>query len=88
MSELKPDAVVHCAAWTAVDAAEDEENKEEDIPLDNVPADYVLNTSSLKFHLPTSYMVKRIDDKNKATYSGDMDYLIREGYEPCGHCDP
>ena len=28
LSELKPDAVVHCAAWTAVDAAEDEENKE------------------------------------------------------------
>lgn len=25
---LKPDAVIHCAAWTAVDAAEDEENKE------------------------------------------------------------
>jgi len=26
--EAKPDAVVHCAAWTAVDAAEDEENKD------------------------------------------------------------
>lgn len=26
--EIKPDAVVHCAAWTAVDAAEDEENRE------------------------------------------------------------
>lgn len=26
--ELKPDAVVHCAAWTAVDAAEDDENKD------------------------------------------------------------
>lgn len=25
--EIKPDAVVHCAAWTAVDAAEDEENR-------------------------------------------------------------
>ena len=25
--EINPDAVVHCAAWTAVDAAEDEENK-------------------------------------------------------------
>lgn len=25
--ELNPDAVVHCAAWTAVDAAEDEENQ-------------------------------------------------------------
>ncbi|MCR5088411.1 MAG: dTDP-4-dehydrorhamnose reductase [Oscillospiraceae bacterium] len=27
-SELKPDALVHCSAWTAVDAAEDEENRE------------------------------------------------------------
>ena len=27
LSEIKPDAVIHCAAWTAVDAAEDEENK-------------------------------------------------------------
>lgn len=25
---VNPDAVIHCAAWTAVDAAEDEENKE------------------------------------------------------------
>ena len=28
ISSVKPEAVVHCAAWTAVDAAEDEENKE------------------------------------------------------------
>lgn len=27
IAEIKPDAVVHCAAWTAVDAAEDDENK-------------------------------------------------------------
>lgn len=27
MGEIKPDAVVHCAAWTAVDAAEDNEDK-------------------------------------------------------------
>ncbi|MBQ7288600.1 MAG: dTDP-4-dehydrorhamnose reductase [Clostridia bacterium] len=26
--KVKPDAVVHCAAWTAVDAAEDEENQQ------------------------------------------------------------
>ena len=26
--EANPDAVVHCAAWTAVDAAEDDENRE------------------------------------------------------------
>lgn len=28
MKEVRPDAVIHCAAWTAVDAAEDEENRE------------------------------------------------------------
>lgn len=28
LNEIKPDAVIHCAAWTAVDAAEDEENTE------------------------------------------------------------
>lgn len=28
LSEVNPDAVVHCAAWTAVDAAEDEENQD------------------------------------------------------------
>lgn len=27
IEEIRPDAIVHCAAWTAVDAAEDEENK-------------------------------------------------------------
>ncbi|WP_034442245.1 dTDP-4-dehydrorhamnose reductase [Butyrivibrio sp. AE2032] len=28
IEEIRPDAVIHCAAWTAVDAAEDEENRE------------------------------------------------------------
>lgn len=27
ISDVSPEAVIHCAAWTAVDAAEDEENK-------------------------------------------------------------
>ena len=28
MEKVHPDAVVHCSAWTAVDAAEEEENRE------------------------------------------------------------
>lgn len=28
LKKLNPDAVIHCAAWTTVDAAEDEENKD------------------------------------------------------------
>ena len=36
---INPDAVIHCAAWTAVDAAEDEENK---------PKVYAVNVSGTK----------------------------------------
>ena len=28
INSIKPDAIIHCAAWTAVDAAEDDDNKE------------------------------------------------------------
>ena len=28
IEELKPDVVIHCAAWTAVDAAKNEANQE------------------------------------------------------------
>lgn len=35
IKEVNPDAVIHCAAWTAVDAAEDEEKKEK-VKLVNV----------------------------------------------------
>ena len=27
IEEIRPEAIIHCAAWTAVDAAEDKENK-------------------------------------------------------------
>ena len=37
--DIKPDVVIHCAAWTAVDAAEDEENK---------PKVYAVNVTGTK----------------------------------------
>ncbi|MBR1482592.1 MAG: dTDP-4-dehydrorhamnose reductase [Ruminococcus sp.] len=39
LRDIKPDAVIHCAAWTAVDAAEDEENK---------PKVYAVNVTGTK----------------------------------------
>ena len=30
VSKVQPDAVIHCAAWTAVDLAEDEDKQERD----------------------------------------------------------
>ena len=39
LAEASPDVVIHCAAWTAVDAAEDEENK---------PKVYAVNVTGTK----------------------------------------
>lgn len=39
LGEITPDVVIHCAAWTAVDAAEDEENK---------PKVYAVNVTGTK----------------------------------------
>lgn len=39
ISEMSPDAVIHCAAWTAVDAAEEKEN---------IPAVYAVNAKGTK----------------------------------------
>lgn len=41
LNEVKPDAIIHCAAWTAVDAAEDEEN------IDKVRAINVIGTQNI-----------------------------------------
>lgn len=41
IKNIKPDAVIHCAAWTAVDAAEDEENKEKVHLVNAVGTSYI-----------------------------------------------
>lgn len=50
--------------------------------------DYVLNTSSKKFHYPTCYSAKKISDKNRQDYTGTREELLTNGYSPCGNCDP
>lgn len=41
IEEIKPDAVIHCAAWTAVDAAEDEENREKVDKINHLGTQYI-----------------------------------------------
>ncbi len=44
IGEAKPDAVIHCAAWTAVDAAEDEENREKVYAVNVLGTEYIAKT--------------------------------------------
>lgn len=67
-----------------------EENPSED-PDESTGAaacDYVLNTSSKKFHDPDCRSAANISDKNRKDYTGSREALIVEGYLPCGICKP
>ncbi|MCR5653828.1 MAG: DNA/RNA non-specific endonuclease [Ruminococcus sp.] len=55
---------------------------------DNTVKTYILNTSSNKFHLTTCDAVKKMKEKNRKTYKGTRSSLIKDGYEPCGMCNP
>ena len=43
LTELAPDAVIHCAAWTAVDLAEDENNREKVRLVNTVGTQNIVN---------------------------------------------
>ncbi len=41
IKEIRPDAIIHCAAWTAVDAAEDEENRVKVDAINHLGTQYI-----------------------------------------------
>lgn len=61
---------------TSVSGAEEEQQE------------YILNTSSGKFHLPSCSGAKRMQKKNREVYHGSREDVIAMGYEPCKSCKP
>lgn len=49
-------------------------------------ADYVLNTGSKKYHLPSCSGAAQINRKNRADFTGTEAELESMGYSPCGSC--
>lgn len=60
IEEIRPDAIIHCAAWTAVDAAEEEENKTKvhSINVDGTKniADAAKSVDAKMLYLSTDYV--------------------------------
>lgn len=54
----------------------------------NTDAEYVLNTSTMKFHYPSCSSVPTIASDNYAASNESRDSLIAMGYDPCGKCNP
>lgn len=51
-------------------------------------ADYVLNKSTKKFHLPSCSSADDIKASNREDYYGSREDLIARGYDPCKRCNP
>ncbi len=45
ISEIKPEGIIHCAAWTAVDAAEEEENKTKVEQINHYGTQYIAESA-------------------------------------------
>lgn len=50
--------------------------------------EYILNVNTMKFHFPSCSSVQEIKEKNKKSYNGSREWLLENGYEPCGRCKP
>jgi len=51
-------------------------------------ATYVLNTNTMRFHLPTCSSVEQMSARNKLDFSGSRDEVLEMGYVPCSCCHP
>ena len=55
---------------------------------DAAVSEYVLNTNTMKFHLPSCSSVDQMSDSNKWVYDGIREEVLNMGYEPCKRCNP
>lgn len=72
IADLKPDAIIHCAAWTAVDAAEDEENRIKVDAINHLGTQYIADAAKAvdakMLYLSTDYV---FDGKGERPWKPD-----------------
>ena len=77
VERIRPDVIIHCAAWTAVDAAEDEENRAKVDAINHLGTQYIAESAksvdAKMLYLSTDYVFDgkgerpwQPDDKNYA----------------------
>lgn len=71
-----------------IDYATGESRLDEEYLNSGEQEEYILNTSSKKFHSPDCSGADSISPQNREEYTGTRRWLIAQGYEPCGQCRP
>lgn len=57
-------------------------------PTPEEAVSYVLNTGSMRFHLPACPGVRDVKPENRQEFTGSRQDLLGRGYQPCGTCRP
>ena len=68
---------------TAKDTAPQEGRKP-----DQEEKEYILNTNTMKFHVPGCSSAAEMGPENKKEFKGTREELLEQGYSPCGRCKP
>ena len=85
---VQPGIEIDYATGKSWESRQTPEAGESSEPASGEEREYVLNTSSHKFHLPDCPAVDTMSEKNKEEYFGTQEDLIAQGYESCGSCNP
>ncbi len=64
------------------------DNKKDNFDDGSKKQTYIVNINTHKFHKPNCQSVKKMKSENKKTYKGNRENLIKNGYSPCGNCNP
>ena len=80
---IQPGVEIDYATGESWQAREDDSIEE-----DSDGAVYVLNTNTMKFHLPSCGSAQNMREENRKDFTGDREELIQGGYQPCGTCHP
>lgn len=79
---VQPGIEIDYATGDSWETSEAEENGAQS------PHKYMLNTNTRKIHRPSCPSVENIKEENRQEFTGTMDELLEQGYEPCGNCRP
>ena len=55
---------------------------------ENQSRQYICNTNTMKFHLPECSSAVNMKEENKQELFTNREELLRQGYKPCGNCNP
>lgn len=88
IANIQPGVVIDYATGESRLAGDDEQEPVEDPSTLPDAQDYVVNKSNNKFHLPTCRYADSMSQANRQEITAPRSWMIENGYEPCGVCNP